>query len=149
MEKKDFFPNQRKIRVNREKVERNSGLNFACIYKENIFEAMRDLKNSTFKVWLFLASNKNLYCLEYSPAYLSKVIKISIQTAKTSFNELKEKGYLVQDDSDSNTYNFYEKPIEKEAKRTILNPYTGEYMRLNYQETMKTFGYIEGIQLWG
>ena len=149
MGNKDYFPNQRTVRINKTKVEKSSGLAFACIYKENILDAMCNLKNSTFKVWLYLASNKNNYQLEYSPAYLSKVIKISIQTAKNAFNELKEKGYLIKDETSNYKYDFYEKPLVREEVREILNPYTGEYMFLTYQSALKMFGVIQGIKLWG
>ena len=149
MANKNFYPNQRSIRINKTKVEKSSGLAFACIYKENILEAMGNLKNSTFKVWLYLASNKNNYNLEYSPAYLSKVINISIQTAKNAFNELLNKGYLIKDETNKYRYDFYEKPIKREEVREILNPYTGEYMYLTYQTTIKMFGVLQGIKLWG
>lgn len=148
MNENTVFANQRAIRVTRDKVLKNSGRKYACIYKENIFDACYNLKPSTFKVWMFLASNQDNYTCEYSPSYLSKVINVSIPTAKSAFTELKDKNYLIQDEEHDYLYYFYERPYKKVEKRTIYNEFTGEYQNLSYQETISIFGIIEGLKKW-
>lgn len=143
------IPNERIVKINKERVEKASGKAFACIYKDNITNACCDLKPSTFKIWVYLASNKINYELPYSPAYLSKVINVSIKTAKNGFTELQEKGYIIEDLERKNHYVFYEKPQEREEIKEIVNPYTGEILHLTYQQTVGLFGYITGISLWG
>lgn len=141
--------NERIVKISRDNVVKASGKPFACIYKENITNACCDLKPSTFKIWVYLASNKNNYDYPYSPAYLSKVINISVKTAQSAFNELKEKGYIEEDLERKDHYTFYEKPQEREEVREVVNPYTGEILHLTYKQTIGLFGYITGISLWG
>ena len=143
-----YFPNQRAINIHRDTVVKKSGRNYACIYKDNLLEACRNLKPSTFKLWVWLASNQNNYSLEYSPSYIQKVLHMSIPTAKGAFNELKEKLYLIQDDNKDYLFHFYEEPQKVEEKREVLNPYTGEYEKKTYQQIMNLYGYVEGIKIW-
>jgi len=149
MNESTVFANQRQIKVSRDRVIKNSGRKYACIYKDNLFNACINLRPSTFKVWVFLASNQDNYSLEYSPSYLSKVIDVSIPTAKTAFNELKEKRYLIQDEDKKYLYTFYETPQKEIERREIYNDFTGEYQKLTYQETLSIFGVLEGIKKWG
>lgn len=118
-----FFPNQRMIKINTMYVDTNSERNSFILYKDVTFEAMRKLKPSTFKVWLFLASNKNGYNLEYSPAYLEKVIDISPQTAKNAFDELREKKYII---STKNNYIFNFFLVPKDDNSIIKETSIGE-----------------------
>jgi DNA-binding transcriptional regulator YhcF (GntR family) len=151
----NYFVNQRRIKVNRTNVAKNSGLTYACIYRYSLENAMVNLKPSTFKVWIWLASNKPNFTVEYSPAYLSKVINISINTAKSAFNELKEKGYIVEDDMRGHLFNFYEEPQQAKKinifkeKREFIDNDTGEILNLSFEELLNSVeNEIEARQLW-
>lgn len=143
-----YFRNQRMIAINRETPKKSSNKKYLCCYIENIERAMKDLSKTAFQCYIYLLCNKNGFELEYSPAHISLTTGMCIESARKAFSELNQKGYLVECKGCNKFYNFYEKPLEREEVRSITNPYTGEIIEMTYQETMKMFGYVEGITIW-
>ena len=152
---KNWFPNQKQVKCNKIKVEKNSGLAYACIYRYSMEDAMSNLKPNTFKLWLWLASNKPNFTVELSSTYLSKVLHASVNTIKASVNELIDKGYMIQDTERKHFYNFYEEP-QKHNKITIQREQrqftdldTGEIFYLTYADLLENVGNeSEAKQLW-
>lgn len=150
-----FYPNQRAVKTNRTMVTKNSGLPFVCLYRHSWEDAACNLKASTFKVWLWFASNKPNYITEFSPAYLSKAIKVAPNTAKAAFTELKDKGYIVECEENSHRYEFYEAPQRRakinlrQQKREFIDNESGEIFNLSYAELLDAVGNeAEARQLW-
>ena len=100
------YPNQRKIKVKRysERVQKD----FFKISNRNLQIAMYNLKGNTFKLYCYLADNKNGYEMDLYPCNFQKIANVSYDTYKRSFNELLEKGFLLKHKSDSNIFMFVE-----------------------------------------
>ena len=144
-----YYSNQKMVAINREIPKKTSNKPYLCCYTENIEKAMKDLSKSAFQCYVYLLCNRNGYELEYSPKHISMKTNICLESARKSFLEMEKKGYLIASAENKHFYNFYETPQKREIKKTIINPYTGEVLEgLTYTETMKLFGYVEGIQLW-
>lgn len=142
--------NQRTITVNRDKVNSNSGKLFLCIYQDNLSDAMKNLGKSALEAFLCLAFNKDGYTIDYSPALISKITGMCLDTARSALRELENKGYLIKDDAGN--YSFYEKPqlhrriyIEK---REFIDDETGEIYNLSYSELVKEVGEFQAKYLW-
>ena len=69
---------------------------------------MYNLKGNTFKLYCYLADNKNGYEMDLYPCDFQKIANVSYDTYKRSFNELLEKGFLLKHKSDSNIFMFVE-----------------------------------------
>ena len=143
-----YYPNQKLVAINRDIPKRTTNKQYLCCYTDNIEQAMRNLTKSAFQCYIYLLCNRTGYELEYSPTHISMKTGMSRESARRAFIELENKGYLIESAGSKHFYNFYETPQNKEVKKEIVNPYTGEVMTLNYLDTMKLFGYVEGIQLW-
>ena len=143
-----YFPNQKQIKINREIVQKNAARFFLCAYQDNLSEAMKHLTHTGFKVYLALMFNRNGYSVEFSPAYVSQITGMCLDTARKGLKELETKHYLIPENDRKNLYNFYEVPQIQDETREIVNPFTGEVMYLTYQQTVSIFG-ITGIKLWG
>lgn len=150
-----FYPNQKQVHINKNQVMKNSGLAYACIYRYSMENAMINLKPSTFKIWLWFVSNKPNYTTEYSPAYLSKTLKVSINTCKSAFSELMEKGYIVESLNNKHHYEFYETPQNQgkinflKEEREFIDNETGEIFNLTYAELLENVGNeVEARQIW-
>ena len=98
------FPNQRTVRVHRERAESD----FLGIKNENWKAAARDLSAHAFKLYIYLASNKDNYKLALSPAAVLEAVGMPRSTYHDQFHVLESKGYLVP--KHGNTYEFYEVP---------------------------------------
>lgn len=61
-----------------------------------IKEAMRLLNGNAFKLWMYLFSWEGKGKYDFSPAGLSKELKISDEGARNARKELIEKGYLIE-----------------------------------------------------
>ena len=111
-------PNQRVIKIHREKAKTN----FLGIQNENWQAAARDLGAHALMLYLYLASNANGYDLALSPAAIRQAIGMPSSTYRDQFLKLIDKGYLVQR-KDSNIYDFYEtsqRVTHTEPKETII-----------------------------
>lgn len=116
------FPNQRTIKINREKATSN----FLGIKNENWYAASRDLGATALRLYLYLASNANGYNLALSPAAIQVDIGMPRSTYHDQFKVLVDKGYLVE--TKGNHYEFYEVPQpatdktkEKNFPEDVLN----------------------------
>lgn len=105
------YPNQRKIKVKRysERVQKD----FFKISNRNLQIAMYNLKGNTFKLYCYLADNKNGYEMDLYPCDFQKIANVSYDTYKRSFNELLEQGFLLRHKSDSNIFMFVEESTKK------------------------------------
>lgn len=61
-----------------------------------IKEAMRILNGNAFKLWIYLFSWEGKGYYDFSPANLSKELKISDEGARNARKELIEKGYIIE-----------------------------------------------------
>lgn len=100
----ETFPNQRMVKVHRERATAN----FLGIKNENWQAASRDLGAHGLQLYLYLASNADNYTLALSPAAVRQAIGLKRSTYHDKFHELEEKGYLVN--THGNTFEFYEVP---------------------------------------
>lgn len=98
------FPNQRTVRVHRER----AASDFLGIKNDNWKAAARDLSAHAFKLYLYLASNADNYELALSQAAVRSDIGMARSTFHDQFHVLVDKGYLVP--AHGNTYDFFEKP---------------------------------------
>lgn len=105
------YPNQRKIKVKRytDKVQKD----YFKISNRNLQIAMYNLKGNTFKLYCYLADNKNGYEMDLYPCDFQKIANVSYDTYKRSFNELMENGYLLKHKTDKNIFMFVEESILK------------------------------------
>ena len=120
-----------------------------------MISAMLDLKPNTFKIWLYLLSNRQSFEVIYSPALISKQIGVSINTCRNAFTELNEKGYIIENKYNKNYFEFYETPQKRSVinlmkeKRRFIDNETGEIFLLTYAELLDNIGdEIEAQQLW-
>lgn len=105
------FPNQRMVRVHRERAKTD----FLGIKNENWMYASRDLGAHALRLYLYLAANADGYNLALSPADIRQRIGMPTSTYRDQFLVLVDKGYLVP--NSSNGYDFYELP---QARHAIL-----------------------------
>ena len=110
-------PNQKTIIV-QPRTERNSNNIYATFNIEALQEAMKNLKNSSFKLWCYINKNQDKYKLELSQKACEEW-GIKKDSYYSSVRDLTEKGYLIQKDTHSNIYSFYEVPFSENPKNII------------------------------
>ena len=98
------YPNQRTIRVHRERVTSD----FLGIKNDNWQAAARDLGAHAFMLYLYCAANKDDFTLALSPTAVRQAIGMARSTYHDQFHKLVDKGYLVP--AYGNTFDFYEVP---------------------------------------
>ena len=98
------YPNQRVIKIHREKVERD----FLGIKNSTWQAAARDLRAHGLMLYLYLASNADNFELAFSPAHVSEAIGMPRSTCSDQFKKLIDKGYLVP--TAGNRFEFFETP---------------------------------------
>lgn len=97
------YPNQRTVTIYKEKCEKD----FLQINNSEWQAACSTIQNyGTFKLYLYLASNKAGYMLALSPVAVEEAIGISESTYRRAFKELEALGYLVKVESRKNCYIF-------------------------------------------
>ena len=106
------FPNQRIIRVHRERVASD----FLGIKNENWQSASRILGAHALRLYLYLASNADNFELALSPAAIEAAIGMPRSTYHDQFRKLINHGYLVE--TSNNHYSFYETPQKKDNLST-------------------------------
>lgn len=109
------FPNQRTVKVHREKAKSD----FLGIKNENWQAASRDLGAHALQLYLYLASNADNYTLALSPAAVRQTIGMARSTYHDQFEKLVLKRYLVP--SHGNTYEFYEVPQPATQSQNALS----------------------------
>ena len=149
----DFIPNQKIIRVNRERVDKvvSNGRNYLIAYQDNLLSAMKDLTHTTFKIYVYLIFHKDGYSIAYSPEYIHKQANVCKETARKAFKELIEKGYIIET---SKGFEFYEYPkynTKLQAngeKREFVDSETGEIYHYTYDQLISAVGKERASVLW-
>lgn len=106
----DSNPNQKKIIIKKEKC--NADNTYTTLSIAAIQNAMNTLTNAEFKVWMYLAKNKDNYKLDLSPAEAMRW-GIKRSTMQETIRKFVDIGYLDQIDDAKNQYFFYEMPKVK------------------------------------
>lgn len=107
-------PNQRVIYIKRESADVRK--DYFKIGHEQLNKASMDLNGNTFKLYIYLANNKDSYRLELSSKDFIQWSGTSDSTYDRAFKELKEKGYLIQVPKKKNFYVFIEESATYEDR---------------------------------
>lgn len=107
--------NQKTIKVHKEVCDKDNL--YATINLEALQHAALDLKNETFKLWLYIAKNQKGYTFGLSKVDAIKWGIGSKSSYDRAVKELIEKKYLVE--TTSNHFDFYEIPKEEAITITI------------------------------
>ena len=150
----DFIPNQKIIKINREKVDKGtgSGRNYLVAYQDNISAAMKSLSHTAFKVYIYLLFNKDQFKIAYSPEYIHQISGICNESARRAFKELTAKGYIEET---GKSFSFYEYPRRnpvikpKGEVREFVDDETGEIYKYCYEQLVAAVGEEQAAALWG
>lgn len=150
----DFIPNQKIIKINREKVVKglSNGRLYLVAYQDNLLSAMKNLSHTAFKVYVYLLFQKDGYSVCYSPEYIHKAANMCKDTARKAIKELIEKGYI---DENEKGYDFYEYPRKTPVIKPIgevkefIDDETGEVLRYSYNQLLSIVGEEQAKELWG
>lgn len=117
--KENFKPvgNQRSVKVN--KTVCNEDNLYAKINIDAMNYAMRDLKPTAFKLWLYFAENQDKYQFYLSCVHACKTCGFGQTAYHKAFDELVDKFYLVRDAEDRDFYQFYEIPEADPGEKLI------------------------------
>ena len=74
---------------------------------------MVELSNAEFKVWMYLAKNKDNYELDLSPAEAQMNWGIKKSTMHEAIRKFEEYGYLEKEGNKGNHYVFHENPMRR------------------------------------
>ena len=149
----DYIPNQKVIRINREKVVKGAtgGRLFLVAYQDNILTAMKSLSHTAFEIYIYLLLQKDGYSVCYSPEYIHKAANMCKDTARKGLKELIEKGYIDEKDKG---YDFYEYPRKKQElkpigeKKEFVDSETGEVFVYSYNQLVAAVGEEQAAALW-
>lgn len=117
-------PNQRTIKTKKETCNKDNlytSINLAALK-----EAMKELKPTTFELWVYLAKNQNNYTFALSKVDCLSWCKFKESTYHSAFKELVDKRYLIQSKADSNHYDFYEVAQVKEEEKAIITTHKAD-----------------------
>lgn len=110
-------PNQRNITINR-KDALSSGRQYLAINCDTLAEASRNISGEVaFKLYLYLASNKNGYEFSFSPQHFSNIYGCSIDASRKAFVKLIEANYIIN--NGNNSFEFFETPQERRPRLDI------------------------------
>ena len=110
-------PNQRNITINR-KDALSSGRQYLAINCDTLAEASRNISGEVpFKLYLYLASNKNGYEFSFSPQHFSNIYGCSIDASRKAFVKLVEANYIIN--NGNNSFEFFETPQERRPRLDI------------------------------
>ena len=132
-------PNQKIVEIGK-RTARNGNNLYATMNLDALQQAMKTLKGSSLKMWLYFNKNQEHYAFE-----LSRADCLEWGVKKDSYydglKELVEKGYLVQAHEGSNFYTFYELPRAGKQNSDKPNHYfteetkgMSEYQKWQYQK---------------
>lgn len=151
--------NQKKITIIKEVVEKESGKSrpYMISYVDTIEKAGQDLKNTAFKVYMYLLTNQNGFYFGLSPQDIANRYGVSIDAVRDAIKQLEEKGYL--DKTDEDEYFFYDrldkKPVElaeeveiNNEKRYFHSKSTGEKVAYTYKEILDAYGAESARRIW-
>lgn len=112
-------PNQKAFRINKKREpEDKNDIRISELFKKDILYASRDLKDTTFKLYMYFISNQEQYIGGLSKVDVINQTGISESSYKRAMAELQEKHYLIyygehaEDSSGANLplYEFYARP---------------------------------------
>lgn len=111
-------PNQKAYKVvKKREPQSNKDVRISDVFKEDIFFAAQDLKDTTFKLYMYLISNQDGYIAGLSRQDVINKTGISESSYKRGMKELEEKGYFVYTnqrasgkDGNLPLYTFYSRP---------------------------------------
>ena len=110
-------PNQSNVIINR-KDALSSGRQYLAINCDTLAEASRNISGEVaFKLYLYLASNKNGYELSFSPQHFSNIYGCSIDASRRAFAKLVEANYIIN--NGNNSFEFFETPQERRPRLDI------------------------------
>ena len=110
-------PNQRNITINR-KDALSSGRQYLAINCDTLAEASRNISGEVpFKLYLYLASNKNGYEFSFSPQHFSNIYGCSIHASRKAFVKLIGANYIIN--KGNNSFEFFETPQERRPRLDI------------------------------
>lgn len=120
------YTNQRTVRIHKATCDR------AHLYTANNLQAldyaMEKLSSiGGVKLWLYLAKNQNNHIRALSSRDFCEWANVSIKSYNTGFKELKDEGFLVEVEGNSNLYDFNEwgkcniSATDKEEKKETKN----------------------------
>ena len=144
--------NQKKITIQKEVVEKESGKNrpYMIAYVNTIEKAAQELKNSAFKVYIYLLTNQNQFYFGLSPQDISNRYGISIDAARDGIKTLIQKGYLSAVNDSETEYIFYDSPdripvelaeeIEMSSEKRMFHTKNGEEIELTYNQILEQYG---------
>lgn len=99
--------NQKIIIVIKENCDKNHP--YSIINMSAQEDAWLKLDGNAYKVWSYIASNQNEYQFGLSKKDICAKQNISTSTYYRAISKLKEKGFLIPKNKDSNIYYFFEK----------------------------------------
>lgn len=117
-------PNQKIVRVEKEKVERGTKRPYTTNYVEHINAAAKNLQAGAFKLYMYFAINAPHYEFALSSKAVEEEFGIKIKQYNNAIKELEDKGYLYN--TKGNNYFFYESPVitkedkESEEKESVI-----------------------------
>ena len=138
-------PNQRNIIINR-KDALSSGRQYLAINCDTLAEASRNISGEVpFKLYLYLASNKNGYEFSFSPQHFSNIYGCSIDASRKAFVKLIESNYIIN--KGNNSFEFFETPQERRP-RLVVEPERRKYKNfvMTYEEVyedLKEGGWLD------
>lgn len=100
------YANQKRIHIHKSRPLQ--GQQFLQVTLDGVTFAARNCTHGGLKLWLYLASNADGYCMDLSPAHVESITGISRATYNRAVQELIALGCLVE--RGSNTYDFYTLP---------------------------------------
>lgn len=111
-------PNQKAYKViKKREPQTDKDVRISDLFKEDILLAAQNLKDTTFKLYMYLISNRDGYVAGLSRQDAINKTGISESSYKRGIKELEEKGYFIYTnlratgkDGDLPLYNFYARP---------------------------------------
>ena len=101
---------------------------FVMIQLDEFMNALNDLSGNAFKIWAYMAKNKEGYTEQLSSKYVMEKCGFKKTAYDNGIDELIEKGYLIDDNkhhdskSTTNYWLFYATPLkDMESKQPILS----------------------------
>ena len=110
-------PNQRSITVHNAPTDENNY--YAKINLKALQYAMSSLTPKAFELWIYISKNQEKHFFWLSKVDCLMWCNMKDTSYHNAFRELVDKGYLVQI-KNTNKYNFYELPKEKQEELKII-----------------------------
>ena len=115
----------------------NKGVVYLSITASALANASRILTPTGFKLYLYLATNKDGYSLDFSPKHFSELYGVSYDSARKASQDLIDNHFLVL--NKNGKYDFYEEPqvtvqFAIQPERRLVPLQSGELIPISLQE---------------